>query len=198
MQHTKRTFLAGIATTVAVGASATSVLGQSDYAVACSEIAYEDEYVVFANNGESTADVSGFTVAFEYSSDIDQRRDLPDGTTIDAGARLIVATGAKPVEDADVTFDYEGEVLNNSGDDVVALLDTDGNEVCTIGGQSTETETATEEPTETETETDESTSTETETTTETETETAEPTETESETETETATEDSDDDGDDDC
>lgn len=196
--HTKRTFLKGIATTLAVGASAPTVLGQSDTSIECAEVAVEAEYVVFRNTGDSEVDVSGYEVAFEYGNDgTNQRRELPDNTTIEAGGELTVASGYKPVDDADVTFDYDGGVLNDDGNDVVALLDPDGNDVCTTndqpvststssstgnsGGDDTEGSTATDEEsttTEEETSTEEPTSTAEEPSTEESTVTAEQTATE--------------------
>ncbi|QLG27375.1 lamin tail domain-containing protein [Halorarum halophilum] len=203
--HTKRTFLKGIATTLAVGASATTVLGQSNKSIECAEVAVEAEYVVFRNTGDSEVDVSGYEVAFEYGNDgTNQRRALPKDTTIEAGGELKVASGYKPVDDADVTFDYDGGVLNDDGNDVVALLDPDGNDVCTTNDQPVSTSTSTEtssstgdsggDDTEDSTATDEeSTATEEETSTEEPTSTAEePTSTEEPTATaeQTATEES--------
>ncbi|GAA0247649.1 hypothetical protein GCM10009000_074590 [Halobacterium noricense] len=141
-----------MAAVAAVGVGATQVMGADgeEISIIISEINAEDEYIVLKNDGDSNVDIGGYTLAFEYSNkQYNQRRKLPEGTTIPADETLTVATGAKEVSGAVVVErPYEGEVLNNEREDVIALLDTDGNVVAT--SEETPEETTTTEETTTE------------------------------------------------
>lgn len=156
MTSSRREILSGLGMLAVTGVGATTVLGDSDYSterknIDIKEVNAESEYVVFVNNSDSDLDISNFVVAFDYMNpEYDQRRALPKGTTISANGTLKVATGAKDVADADVTFDYDGEVLNNDEPDTVALLTTNPVEDEAIASKSVNTSTSTTEETTTE------------------------------------------------
>ncbi|MGA9400706.1 hypothetical protein [Haladaptatus sp.] len=144
MPTTRRNVLGAVATLAAVSAGATQVIGKNGLPIELTQVASEEEFVVFENTSMDDVDVSGYVVAFEYGNpDTDQRRTLPDDTVIGNGQSFIVATGAKRVPEADVKFDYEGEVLNNDGEDVVALLTPDESTVVAKGTASSVSDTTT-------------------------------------------------------
>lgn len=148
MNTTRRSVLGAVATLATVGAGASQVIARESLPIEVTQVASEEEYVVFENTEMDDVDISGYVVAFEYGNpDTDQRRKLPDDTVIGGGQSLIVATGAKEVPIADVKFDYEGEVLNNDDHDVVALLTPDESTVIakSNGGSDSTTTTTTED-----------------------------------------------------
>jgi len=147
MNTTRRSVLGAVATLATVGAGASQVIARESLPIEVTQVASEEEYVVFENTEMDDVDISGYVVAFEYGNpDTDQRRKLPDDTVIGGGQSLIVATGAKEVPIADVKFDYEGEVLNNDDHDVVALLTPDESTVIAkSNGGSDSTTTTTED-----------------------------------------------------
>lgn len=151
MDSNRRKVLAGVGTLTALGLGTTQVLGQSGAgtsedqnegdghdgalgpAVSFKHSDPEYEFVVFGNDGSETYDASGYWVDFEYGNDdVDQRRQLPEGSTIDPGMYLYVATGAvddekiNPGDNNFVEFDYDHDVIANDDSDVIALLDADG------------------------------------------------------------------------
>ncbi|WP_170864665.1 lamin tail domain-containing protein [Halogranum amylolyticum] len=156
------------------------MLAQEDISLTITAVNPEEEYVVIKNEGSSAVDLSGYIMEFEYKQNVSQDKTFPSGTTIEAGQSILVASGAVDVDNADVTFDYEGEVINNESDQV-AVLTPDGNVVASasVGEVPSEApeETETETPEATETETPEATETETPEATETETPEATGTET---------------------
>ncbi|WP_231183658.1 lamin tail domain-containing protein [Haladaptatus sp. DYF46] len=144
MDTTRRSVLGAVATLATVGAGSSQVIAQESLPIEVTQVASEEEYVVFENTEMDDVDVSGYVVAFEYgNSGTDQRRKLPEGTVIGGGQSLIVATGAKEVPIADVKLDYEGEVLNNDEKDVVALLTPDESTVIAKGDGSSDSTTTT-------------------------------------------------------
>ncbi|MCO8243612.1 MULTISPECIES: lamin tail domain-containing protein [unclassified Haladaptatus] len=151
MDSNRRKVLAGVGTLTALGLGTTQVLGQSGAgtsedqnegdghddalgpAVSFKHSDPEYEFVVFGNDGSETYDASGYWVDFEYGNDdVDQRRQLPEGSTIDPGMYLYVATGAvddekiNPGDNNFVEFDYDHDVIADDDSDVIALLDEDG------------------------------------------------------------------------
>ncbi|WP_266081571.1 lamin tail domain-containing protein [Haladaptatus caseinilyticus] len=155
MTFSRRRVLSGLGVLAVGGVSATTVLGNREYSdqrknIQVKEVNAEDEYVVFANTGDSDLDISKFVVEFDYSNpEYSQARSLPNNTIIRANGTLKVATGAKEVDDADVTFDYTGEVINNDEQDTVALLTTDPieDEAIAVGSVNNSTTTTSEETT---------------------------------------------------
>jgi predicted extracellular nuclease len=144
MNTTRRSVLGAVATLATVGVGASQVIGQESLPIEVTQVASEEEYVMFENTEMDNVDVSGYVVAFEYGNpDTDQRRKLPDGTVIGGGQSLIVATGAKEVPIADVKLDYEGEVLNNDDHDVVALLTPDESTVIASSEETSDSMTTT-------------------------------------------------------
>jgi hypothetical protein len=201
MASDRRTLLLGIGGLVAGGSalvSGSSAL-QTDRTLWFSTVAAEQEYAVLSNSASDPFDLTGYYMELEYGQQVSQRRQFPDGTAVPANGSLVIASGAEPVENADVTFDYERAVINDDNPDRLALIAPDGSTAVVTGGQgqpptatptpdptskptttqppepTTEaTETSTEEPTETPTSTEEPTETTSEPT---ETPTSEPTET---------------------
>ena len=144
MPTTRRNVLGAVATLAAIGAGATQVIGQDGLPIEITQVKSEEEYVTLENTSMDDVDISGYVVAFEYGNEgTDQRRTLPDGSVIGGGQSFFVATGAKQVPEADVTFDYEGEVLNNDDEDVVALLTPDESTVIAKSSGSSSADTTT-------------------------------------------------------
>lgn len=138
---TRRTILKGglaVSATAAIGIS-TSGIGFAQSAENLElEVNAEAETVIIHNTGDSSVDLTGYQMNFEAGEDseVDQIRMLAGEVIIEAGGSIIVATGAG--EEGDVSLDdpYDGEVLNNDGSDVVALLTPDGDIVVTSEGGS--------------------------------------------------------------
>jgi hypothetical protein len=143
------------------GAGAGHVLADSHFGIEIVEVNAEGEYVVLENTGGESVNLSGYTIDFEYLEPDTQTETLPEGTTLDPGARLVVATGAREVPNADVTYENDNHRLNNEDPDAVALLAPGGEVVASREINTTTTTTTT-------TEEEETTTTEEETTTTTE------------------------------
>lgn len=179
MEPTRRTFVAGVGAAVTGLAGANTVLAQEDSSLQIVDADREGEYVVIENQGDSAFDLSGYYMEFEYKQNVSQRRQFPADTVIAAGSTLVVATGAREVPDADVTFNYEGSVIRNDEVDYLAILTPDESTVvATYSTSGTLPGTATPEPTPEATETPEPTPAETETPEPTPEETQTPEETE--------------------
>jgi micrococcal nuclease len=73
-----------------------------------------DEYVGFENRGESTLDLSGWTVGDEA----DHWYTVPDGTTLDPGDRLTLRTGSGTDSGTTLYWGRGSPVWNNDGDTV--------------------------------------------------------------------------------
>lgn len=147
----------------------------------------EGEYVVIENRSDSDVDLSGYYINFEYQDPTNQRKEFQSGTVIEAHSQLKIATGAEPVPDADVTFDYNVPRIHNTEPDNFAILMPDSETVVAKSDKTpspppTDTPTSTAAP-------EEETTAEADTTTESETaaQTASPTETTADTDTATAT-----------
>lgn len=129
----RRTVLKTAGVLAVGGVSATGVgAAQQDYDLRITQYP-EEEYVVIANVGDSDADITGYSINFEAEDDdYNQVRELAGEVVIATGDSITVPTGAREVTAdniVELADPYEGEVLNNDGSDVVALLDPDGNEV---------------------------------------------------------------------
>lgn len=127
MAPTRRQTLVGAAALVS-GAGVQTAIGQDDSPpLAFVEVAAEAEYVIIANVSGETFDLTGYSINFEVGQEVDQVSEFTDGTAIEAGGQLKIATGYKDVEDADVTFDYTGNgAIRNDGSDVVGIIDSEG------------------------------------------------------------------------
>lgn len=120
----RRAALLGIsAVTVGIG---TKALAQEDPPLAFFEIERIEEYVVIENVTNESYDLTGHEINFEVGQEVNQIQPFPDGTTVAAGERLKIATGAEDVPDADVDMGYEGEVINNDETDVIGILNPNG------------------------------------------------------------------------
>ena len=75
----------------------------------------DDETLTLKNTGDSSIDLSGYTVVF----DDDQRYDIQD-VTLGTGEALTVHTGEGSNSDSDVYAGFGRPVLNNDGDTVTA------------------------------------------------------------------------------
>ncbi|GAA0215772.1 lamin tail domain-containing protein [Halobaculum roseum] len=73
-----------------------------------------DEYVVFENTGDSTLDLSGWTVA----DSADHVYTVPEGTTLAPGAQITLHTGSGSDTDTDLYWGASAPVWNNGGDTV--------------------------------------------------------------------------------
>jgi predicted extracellular nuclease len=133
MEHTRRKVLTGIGATLAIGIGAPQAFGQESEAPEFKvlEVSATDEYVTFLNTSTETVDLSGWTIDFEYGSGgTDQQGTIPDGTSVGPREPIKVASGAGETDGAVVIEDpYDEKVIDTDGNDVIALLDADGNEV---------------------------------------------------------------------
>jgi len=73
-----------------------------------------DEYVVLGNPGETTVDLSGWTVSDEVGASYT----VPEGTALAPDDQLRIHTGAGTDTDTDLYWDYGRPVWNNDGDTV--------------------------------------------------------------------------------
>ena len=209
----RRQFLFGAGTVTAallgIGTSNTMAQNAAPEGLYFTGVFPEAEYLVIENRGESSIDLTHYYINFERRDEYDQIRQFGrDGQVaagsdlrLEPGESLTIATGAERVSDADVTFDYEGAVINDETPDSFAILLPDGETVVAQADKNpspppTDTPTSTATPDEgtTATEADAPTtrtttteaSTPTETATAEDTSTAEPTTTAEPTQTATA------------
>lgn len=134
MEYTRRTVLAGIGATLAIGGGASQVIGQQDGTPEFEVLGVSatEDTITFRNESGGSVDLSGWAVDFEYGNDsVDQTSSIPDGTSVGAGEDIEVASGAVDDTGADVVVDppFDEKVIKRSREDVIALLDSDGNEV---------------------------------------------------------------------
>ena len=87
-----------------------------------------DEYVVFRNDGESTLDLSGWTVSDEAG----QSYTVPEGVTLAPGATITLHTGSGTDTDTDLYWGSGSPIWNNGGDTVTVTM-ADGTEVLAEG-----------------------------------------------------------------
>ena len=127
----RRRFLlgAGAVTMTAVGiGTGNSVLAASDQQANLPlQITQhpKQEYVDIKNVGDSTIDLKGYGINFEYQNpNVDQINWFNESLTIAPGKSVIVATGAKKVPSADKKFDHGKSVINDDGNDVIAVIDS--------------------------------------------------------------------------
>ncbi|WP_440989588.1 DUF4350 domain-containing protein [Haloarchaeobius baliensis] len=78
-----------------------------------------DEYVVFANPGDSAIDLSGHAVEDEAGN----HYDFPAGYSLDAGATVTLHTGSGSDTSSDLYWGSGSPVWNNSGDTVYVFDD---------------------------------------------------------------------------
>ncbi|KZN25580.1 hypothetical protein A4G99_03680 [Haladaptatus sp. R4] len=134
MEPTRRTVLAGIGATLAIGGGATQAFGQQDGTPAFKvlNVSATEDTITFYNDSSGSVDLSGWTVDFEYGNDsVDQTGTIPSGTTVGSGGIIKIASGAVSVDDADVVVQpsFDERVIERNRSDVIALLDSNGNEV---------------------------------------------------------------------
>lgn len=77
------------------------------------------EYIVFENTGNSSIDLSGWTI----SDEADHRFVLPQGTELGVGEQLTVYTGSGSNTDAEVYWGSSSAVWNNGGDTITVSND---------------------------------------------------------------------------
>jgi competence protein ComEC len=74
-----------------------------------------DEYVVFANDGDEALDLTGWTVADEAGATYT----FPDGYTLGAGERVTLHTGSGTDTERDLYWGSGSPIWNNGGDTVI-------------------------------------------------------------------------------
>jgi hypothetical protein len=121
---------------VAGGASlAGTVAAAEDPSLRIVEVDAEGEYVVVENNGDETVDLDFAEIDFEANGEADEVATFPVGTAIEPGKRLVVATGAEPVADADVEFDFDSGVVES--DDQIVIQTPAGDPLTQNGEEPT-------------------------------------------------------------
>ncbi|MFC4359233.1 lamin tail domain-containing protein [Halobium salinum] len=159
-----------------LGGTALAQEDQPDF-LEFTEVNNDAEYVVLTNYSNEDFDLSNYVINFEANNpEVDQTKSFPSGTVVPANGSIKIATGAED-QTGDVVFDYEGPVMNNDDQDLIAIETPDRSR--TVVDENTEASTPTATPT--------AEPTETQTATPEQTETAEPTETATETPEETTT-----------
>ncbi|WP_424004744.1 lamin tail domain-containing protein [Haloarcula salina] len=83
-----------------------------------------DEYVVFENTGETTLDLSGWTVEDEA----EHTYRFPAGFELDPGSKVTLYTGSGADTDSELYWGSDAAIWNNNGD-TVYVLDEDGETV---------------------------------------------------------------------
>ena len=79
-----------------------------------------DEYVVFENTGDTSLDLSGWTV----SDDAGQTYSFPDGFTLPAGEQVTLYTGSGTNTDTELYWGSDRAIWNNGGDTITVRDDT--------------------------------------------------------------------------
>ena len=88
MDRKRRDVLAGLGIVATTGLGATQAVAQSDQddatdpAPTIAEVREEAEWIRIANMGTGTYDASNHWVEFECKGEVNQRRQLPEGTEI--------------------------------------------------------------------------------------------------------------------
>lgn len=136
--------------TAAVGIGTGTSTQKHSTSLVFREINPEDEWVVIENIGSSTIDLSGYYMEFELGQEVSQTSEFPEGTTIEPGETLKVASGASEVGDADISFDYDGSVINDDRSDTLAILEPDEQTVVVTSDDDMKTSTEESGPTTTE------------------------------------------------
>ncbi|WP_241692765.1 lamin tail domain-containing protein [Haloarcula salina] len=83
-----------------------------------------DEYVVFENTGETTLDLSGWTVEDEA----DNTYHFPDGFELEPGSKVTLYTGSGTDTEAELYWGSDAAIWNNGGD-TIYVMDEDGETV---------------------------------------------------------------------
>lgn len=83
-----------------------------------------DEYIVFENTGDSTLDLSGWTV----SDEVDHTYSIPSGFSLEPGAQVTLYTGSGQDTDHELYWGSDAAIWNNDGDTVFVHTD-DGTQV---------------------------------------------------------------------
>ena len=101
--------------------------------------ASEDEFIEFVNDSDQEVDLSGFTL---YDADqlpsLEPRHTFPNGTIIPAGGVYVLFGGGAPAGDfggAQVAVTTTGNMNLNNADDMITILDTEGNVFLTFDTQ---------------------------------------------------------------
>ena len=107
--------LAAVLVLAAVGGAslAGTVAAVEDPPLRIVEVDAEDEYVVVENVDDETVDLDFAQIDFEANGEADQLGEFPAGTAVEPGGRLVVATGAEPVADADVELEFDSGVVES-------------------------------------------------------------------------------------
>ena len=74
-----------------------------------------DEYITIENTGESSVDLSGYTVR----DTADHVYTVPSGTTLDAGAEITLYTGSGSDSETSLYWGQGSAVWNNGGDTII-------------------------------------------------------------------------------
>lgn len=196
MSPTRRKYLAGTVSLLGTaGLGATVFAQEGPPQIAFAEINEEGEYIVIQNISDEQVDLSGYNVNLEVGQNVDQipEEPFPEGTTLDPGETLTIATGDQSTVEGDINLGYQGHMINNDEPDTVGILNPDG-EIVIQGGNpdhyvpdETPTPEPTKEPTPEQTDTPTEEPTDTPTEEPTEEPTPEPTETPTEGPTDTPT-----------
>lgn len=165
MQLTRRQTILGGAALMSTAGLGISVSAQEDSPFLFVDVNAERESVTIKNVSSEEIDVSEYGINFEVGQNEDQIRRFSEGTwsqedtVLSATETLTIATGARDVQDADVTFNYTRGEIRNDGSDVVGIVNPDSELLIRsdddshyTSDESSETETpeeTTEEPTET-------------------------------------------------
>jgi competence protein ComEC len=83
-----------------------------------------DEYIVLGNDGDSTIDLSGYTI----SDEVGQTYTVPDGVTLAPGETITLHTGSGTDTETDLYWGSGSPIWNNGGD-TVTITTADGEEV---------------------------------------------------------------------
>ncbi|SEO28721.1 Lamin Tail Domain [Halogranum amylolyticum] len=115
--------LATLLVVAGAGASAVGTVSADEHQpLRIAEVDADGEYVVVENTGDETVDLDFAEIDFDADGEADETSTFDVGTQIEAGQTIVVATGAEPVNDADVTFEYDSGVIDEDNTVVIRTL----------------------------------------------------------------------------
>lgn len=127
MHLERRKLLAGIGTATAalgLGASTTVLADTHAEVLRFSDWAFDDEYVVIENTGDSEINLGGYYIDWDNDGEYTITNQFDSDVSIEADGTLKIATGWGDVPNADIDYERDSAELEDEGD-VIAILEPD-------------------------------------------------------------------------
>lgn len=135
MSLNRRQFVVGAGAAVGMAGLTTTVLADDDndddVPVEIAEVFPVADVVILENTGDDDVDLEGFVFDFLHDADTDYTDEIDEDVTLEAGETVSIWTGFQSTQIEDVEADVQiGEFdngrINAQEDEVIALLDADG------------------------------------------------------------------------